>query len=138
MQSWMCWKPERSNRKIFLVFYPENGRSESFESLALLEEHILVVSQKGMLRYLQWTESNRSLLIKWFAQHSCIIHMFHVLLRKIISFPEMIYSILLLWTLANEGWTLPVWKFFKCSYKQKNILFDCFMQVETTGRKSYT
>ena len=85
MQSWMYWKPDRSNRKIFLVFYPKNGRSESFESLALLEEHILVVSQKGMLRYLQWTESNRSLLIKWFAQHSCIIHMFQVLLRKIIK-----------------------------------------------------
>ena len=93
MQSWMCWKPERSNRKIFLVFYPENGRSESFESLALLEEHILVVSQKGVLRYLQWTESNRSVLIKWFAQHSCIIHMFHVLLRKIIKVFQRWYTV---------------------------------------------
>ena len=54
-------KPERSNRKIFyLVYCPENGCSESFESIALLEEHLLAGSHKGVLKYLQWTESNRS------------------------------------------------------------------------------
>ena len=35
-------KPERSNRKIFsLVYFLEIGCSESFESVALLEEHVL-------------------------------------------------------------------------------------------------
>ena len=41
-------KPDRSNRKIFsLVYCPENGCSESFESVALLEEHVHAGSHKG-------------------------------------------------------------------------------------------
>ena len=40
-------KPQRSNRKIFsLVYLPENGCSESFESIALFEEHVLAGSHK--------------------------------------------------------------------------------------------
>ena len=52
-----------------------------------------------------------------------------------ISFSEVIQNIPLLGTFANEGWVLPVQKSFKYSYKQKKILFDCFMQGEATGRK---
>ena len=47
----------------------------------------------------------------------------------------MIQNIPLLGTFNNEEWALPVQKSFKYSYKQKKILFDCFMQGETTGRK---
>ena len=40
-------KPQSSNRKIFsLVYCPENGSSESFESLELLEEHALAGNYK--------------------------------------------------------------------------------------------
>ena len=47
----------------------------------------------------------------------------------------MNHNIPLLGTFASEGWPLPARNIFKHSYKQKNILFDCFTQAETTGRK---
>ena len=41
-------KPKKSNRKtFFLVYYPKNGRNESFESVPLLEVHILTGKHKG-------------------------------------------------------------------------------------------
>ena len=35
----------------------------------------------------------------------------------------------------QQGWALPIRKKFKFSIKQKNLLYDYFMQRETSGKK---
>ena len=55
--------------------------------------------------------------------------------RDNVCFPEVIHNIPLPETFGSEGCALPVRKIFKHYYKQKKILFDCFIQEETTGRK---
>ena len=47
-----------------LVYCPENGCSESFESAAILENMYLQAVIEGKMKYLQWAESKRSSSIK--------------------------------------------------------------------------
>ena len=47
-------KSKKSNRKIFsLVYYPKNGRNESFESVPLLKYIYLLANIKEVLKYVQ-------------------------------------------------------------------------------------
>ena len=123
--------------KIFsLVYCPENGWSESFESAALLEEHVLAGSHKGSVEISSMDRVKQIFIDKMI----CSAQLHHPYVSSFVekdnvSFSEVIQNIPLLGTFTNEGWALPVQKSFKYSYKQKKNLFDCFMQGETTGRK---
>ena len=118
-------KPDRSNRKIFsLVYCPENGCSESFESVALLEEDVLAGSHKGSAEISSMDRVKQIFIDKMI----CSAQLHHPYVSSFVekdnvSFSEVIQNIPLLGTFTNEGWALPVQKSFKYSYKQKNILF---------------
>ena len=113
-------KPERSNRTIFsLVYCPEKGCSESFESAAILENMYLQAVIEGTLKYLQWAESKKIFINKMI----CSAQFHHPYVSRFVekdnvSFPEVIQNILLVETFANGRWVLPVQKRFKYSYKQ--------------------
>ena len=103
-------KPRRSNRKIFsLVYCPENECSEWFESVTLLEGHILAGSHKGSVEICSINRVKQILIDRII----CTVQFDHPYVsssvdKDNVSFPEVVHNIPLLGTFASEGWVLTV------------------------------
>ena len=110
-------KPQSSNRKIFsLVYCPENRSSESFESLELLEEHVLAGNHKESAYICSINRVTQILIDKII----CTAQFHHSYLsssveKDNVSFPWVNHNIPLLGTFASEGWALPAGNSFKHS-----------------------
>ena len=112
------------------------GAVNHLKYISLLEGYVLAGSHKGSTEIYSMDRLKQIIIDKII----CSAHFHHPYVSSFVekdnvSFPEVIQNIPLLGTFNNEEWALPVQKSFKYSYKQKKILFDCFMQGETTGRK---
>ena len=114
-------------------------KSESFESVALLEEHVLEGSHKEIAEICSVNRVKQILIDKII----CAAQVHHPYVpisveKDNISFPEVIHNIPLLGTFISEEWALPVQKSFKHNYKQKKILFDCFHARRNNWKKNDT
>ena len=95
-------------------------KSESFESVALLEEHVLAGSHKGITEICSMNRVKQILIDKMI----CAAQFHHPyvpisLEKDNICFPEVIHNIPLLGTFTSEEWALPVQKSFEHYCKQK-------------------
>ena len=115
-----------------LVYFPENGCSELFESVALLEEHVLAGNHKRVTEICSVNRIKQILIDNMI----CTAQFHHPYVSSSVekgnaSFPEGSYNITLLGTFAGKRWASPVQNIIKHCYKQKNILFDCFLKGKT-------